>query len=165
MRILCVWLVIILVASAVWASSVPLTADAGISVMIAANQPAESMRDVGLGIGYRPTYVNDQGAEQYSRLLFLLGGNYGSGTGALKVLARFSSIWGVHWLAGPGIMAIDEGGAYALGPVGEFRIEFDSGFNPMYFSVVSGYVWRNATEDNPSPNPVPLEVKLGFRTQ
>jgi len=143
------------------AGEVPLTADAGVSVMIGYKQPAESMRDVGLGIGYRPSYVNDDGLEQYSRLLFLLGGNYGAGTGTLKVLGRFSSIWGVDWYAGPGIMAIDEAGVYALGPVGEFRIEFYTGYNPMYFALMSGYVWRN----EPGANPVPLEVKLGFRTQ
>jgi len=156
--------------SAVWAGSVPLTADAGVSVMIGYKQPAESMRDVGLGMGYRPTFLNDDGFEEYSRLLFLLGGNYGSGTGALKVLARVSSIWGVDWFAGPGIMAIDEGGTYALGPVGEWRLEFDVGYNRMYFSLVSGYVWRNPFNDPGTgelvkPNPVPLEVKLGMLSQ
>ena len=164
-KVLVVTLAIILVAGAVWASEVPLMADAGIHVMLGRNQPAEHVRDIGASIGYRPTYVNELGLEQYSRLLFLLSGNYGSGTGDMKILARFGSWWGVDWLAGPGLMAIEEAGTYSLGPIGEFRIEAYSGNNPIQISMGAGHVWRNATEDNPNPNPVPLWVKFGIRTQ
>jgi hypothetical protein len=161
---------LVILATTAWAGSVPLTADAGVSQMLSASQPAENIKDVGLGIGYRPTYVNETGLEQYSRLLFLLGGNYGSGTGNLRAVARFGSWWGVDWYAGPGLMAIEEGNVYALGPIGEFRVEFDTGFNSMYFSAISGYVWRQAYEDAKTgemvyPNPVPLQVKLGFMSQ
>ena len=147
------------------AGEVPITADAGVSVMIGYKQPAESVRDLGVGIGYRPTYLDEQGIEQDSRLLFLIGGNYGSGTGDLKVLCRVSSWGGVNWLVGPGLMAIEEAGTYSLGPIGEFRIEAYAGNNPVQFTAGSGYVWRNGTEDNPNPNPVPLWVKIGVRTQ
>jgi hypothetical protein len=157
--------ILVILATGVWAGGVPLGADAGIHMMLGAGQPAENVRDIGLSIGYRPTFVNETGLEEYSRLLFLLGGNYGSGTGDLKVLARFGSWWGVDWYAGPGIMAIEEAGTYSIGPIGEFRLEAYTGMNPIQFSFGSGHVWRNATEENPNPNSVPLWAKIGFRTQ
>ena len=161
---LCVFMLVGFATGAI-AGEVPVTADAGVSVMIGYKQPAESVRDLGVGVGYRPTYIDEQGVEQDSRLLFLIGGNYGSGTGDLKVLCRFASTWGVDWLAGPGLMAIEEAGTYSLGPIGELRLEAMAGANPVQFTVGSGYVWRNATEDNPNPNPVPLWAKIGVRTQ
>jgi len=149
-----------------WAGEVPIGANTGIAVMLGNDKAAESIRDIGGELGYRPTVIDAEGVAQRSRLLFLIGGNYGSGTGDLKALVRVSSWGGVDWLLGPGIMAIEEeGGIYSLGPIGEFRIEGFAGNNGVQLSCGSGYVWRASTPNNPDPNPVPLWVKFGIRTQ
>ena len=68
--------------------------------------------------------------------------------------------------AGSGVATLrEDGGLYSLGAIGELRLEFDVGKNPMFFILGTGYIWRQATEDMPDPANVPFYLALGARTQ
>ena len=57
------------------------------------------------------------------------------------------------------------GGIYSLGAVGEVRLGFDVGQNPIFFVIDAGHIRREATEDVPDPADVRFHLPLGARTQ
>jgi hypothetical protein len=86
--------------------------------------------------------------------------------GSVLVDYRFVTWQGIDWLAGPGVATLQEtGGVYSLGAVGELRLEFNVGQNPMFFVIGSGYIWRKATVEVPDPANVPFYLALEARTQ
>ncbi len=86
--------------------------------------------------------------------------------GSLMVEYRFMTWQGIDWFAGPGVAMLQEdGGIYSLGAVGELRLEFNAGNNPLFFMVGAGYIWRECTEEMPDPANIPFYLALGARTQ
>ena len=168
MRYFLAVLALLMFAGVALAGETALTFEGGNMWLLDYGDTPTLLPGLGAGISYRPTYVNEEGQEVPSDLLFLLGitPTPDQPYGSLMVDWRLATWQGIKFYLGPGVATLyEEGGNYSLGAVGEARMEFGVANNPMFFVIGSGYIWRQATEALPDPANVPFYLALGARTQ